>query len=74
MTLRRVLQLIPRPPLVVSIGLLVAGVVLILLEKDVAAFFVGGLGVILLMGLLFYAVGRSEDVERENEAQRRRRP
>ena len=66
-------QLIPRPPLVFAIGLLVAGAILIALEKDVAAFFVAGLGAILLVALLFYAVGRSEDVERENEAQRRRR-
>jgi membrane-bound ClpP family serine protease len=67
-----VLRLVPRPWAAVAVGLLVAGIVLLVLGADVAAFFVGGLGAVLVVALAFYAVGRSEDVEREREAERRR--
>jgi hypothetical protein len=63
----RVLGLVPRPWAVAAAGLLVAGIVLLILGADVAALFVGGLGAVLAVALAFYAVGRSEDVERERE-------
>jgi uncharacterized membrane protein YccC len=64
----RVLHLVPRPWAAVAAGLLVAGVILLVLGEEVAALFVGGLGALLAVALAFYAVGRSEDVEREREA------
>jgi hypothetical protein len=67
-----VLRLVPRPWAAVAAGLVVAGVVLLVIGADVAALFVGGLGAVLLVALAFYAVGRSEDVEREREGPQRR--
>jgi membrane-bound ClpP family serine protease len=59
--------LIPRPYVAAGVGLLVAGAVLLALGAEVASLFVGGLGAIVLVGVAFYVVGRSEDVERERE-------
>jgi hypothetical protein len=67
-----VLRLVPRPWAAVAAGLVVAGVVLLVIGADVAALFVGGLGAVLLVALAFYAVGRSEDVEREREGRQLR--
>jgi FtsH-binding integral membrane protein len=58
-------RLLPLPLVAVGAGLLVAGIVLLATGSDVAALAVGGLGAILLAAAVFYAVGRSEDVERE---------
>ena len=61
-------DLVPRPWLVAGVVLLVAGVVLAAVgdhKVDVAGFAVGGAGAIVLVGLAFYAVGRSEDRDRE---------
>jgi hypothetical protein len=66
------LSLVPRPWLSIAAGLIAAGVGLGLLGEDVAALAVGGLGAILAVALAFYAVGRSEDLERERDAERRR--
>jgi len=60
--------LVPRPWLYAGIALVVAGVAVGLLadgKGDVIGFGVGGAGAILLVGLAFYAVGRSEDRDRE---------
>ena len=60
--------LVPRPWVVVGVVLLVAGVVIAAIadgKGDVVGFGVGGAGVVLLVGLAFYAVGRSEDRDRE---------
>jgi hypothetical protein len=60
--------LVPRPWLIAGVLLLVAGVVISLVtdgKGDVVGFGVGGAGAILLVGLAFYAVGRSEDLDRE---------
>jgi hypothetical protein len=59
------LRLVPRPLVTVGIGLVVAGFVLLAAGAEVGALAVGGLGAVLLAGAVFYAVGRSEDVERE---------
>ena len=64
------LSLVPRPAAVVTVALLVAGVVLVAIGGDVVAGIgtaVGGLGLIFVVGLAFYAVGRSEDIERERQ-------
>jgi Flp pilus assembly protein protease CpaA len=61
-------DLVPRPWLVAGLVLLVAGIVLAAVgdhKLDVAGFGVGGAGAIVLVGLAFYAVGRSEDRDRE---------
>ena len=61
-------RLVPRPWLVAGVVLLVAGVVIAAVgdgKTDVVGFGVGGAGAILLVGLAFYAVGRSEDLDRE---------
>ena len=61
-------ELVPRPWLIIGVVLLVAGVVIAAFadgKGDVVAFGVGGTGAVLLVGLAFYAVGRSEDRERE---------
>jgi hypothetical protein len=61
-------DLVPRPWLIVGVVLLVAGIVIAAFadgKGDVVGFGVGGAGLILLVGLLFYAVGRSEDLDRE---------
>ena len=60
--------LVPRPWLIVGVVLLVAGVVIAAIadgKGDVVGFGVGGAGAVLLVGLAFYAVGRSEDRDRE---------
>lgn len=67
-TLRGVLELVPRPWLIAGVALLVAGVVVGVVadgKGDVVGFGVAGVGAILLVGLAFYAVGRSEDRDRE---------
>jgi membrane-bound ClpP family serine protease len=61
-------SLVPRVWLAIAIGLIVAGVVLLAAEANVAALAVGGLGGVLLVSAVFYAVGRSEDLERERRA------
>ena len=61
-------DLVPRPWLIIGAVLLVAGIVLAAAgdgKADVAGFVVGGAGAILLVSLAFYAVGRSEDRDRE---------
>ncbi|HEX2088273.1 MAG TPA: hypothetical protein VHF89_21485 [Solirubrobacteraceae bacterium] len=61
-------ELVPRPWLIAGVVLLVAGVVVAAIgdgKVDVVGFGLGGAGVVLLVGLAFYAVGRSEDVDRE---------
>jgi len=63
-----VADLVPRPWLIAGVVLLVAGIVMAAIgdhKVDVAAFAVGGSGAILLVALVFYAVGRSEDRDRE---------
>lgn len=62
------LALVPRPWLILGVVLLVAGIVIAAVadgKGDVVGFGVGGAGAVLLVGLAFYAVGRSEDLERE---------
>ena len=61
-------DLVPRPWLIAGAVLLVAGIVLAAVgdhKLDVAGFAVGGAGAIVLVALAFYAVGRSEDRDRE---------
>ena len=61
-------DLVPRPWLIAGLVLLVAGIVIAIVvdgKGDAVAFAVGGAGAILLVGLAFYAVGRSEDRDRE---------
>ena len=61
--------------LAIGIVLIVGGAVLAAVADDTAPDAVGfaaaGLGAVLLTGLMFYAVGRSED--RARDAERRRR-
>ena len=60
--------LVPRPWIVAGVVLLVAGVVIAAIadgKGDVVGFGVGGAGAVLLVALAFYAVGRSEDRDRE---------
>ena len=60
--------LFPRPWLVLGIALLVAGLLVAAVadgKGDVVGFGIGGAGAIVLVGLAFYAVGRSEDRDRE---------
>ena len=60
--------LVPRPWLLAGVALLVVGIVIAIAadgKGDVVGFGVGGAGAILLVGLAFYAVGRSEDRDRE---------
>ena len=60
--------LVPRPWLLVGVVLLIVGVVIAAIadgKGDVVGFGVGGAGAVLLVGLAFYAVGRSEDRDRE---------
>ena len=64
------LELVPRPPAVASVAAVVAGIVLLAIGEDfsateVAGFILLGLGGIGLVALAFYAVGRSEDLDRE---------
>ena len=65
------LRLVPRPLAAVAIGLMIAGAVLLALGEEVGALGVGGVGAILAVGAAFYAVGRSEDLDREAERQAR---
>ncbi|HEX8086781.1 MAG TPA: hypothetical protein VF529_21015 [Solirubrobacteraceae bacterium] len=61
------MTLVPRPWLIAGVVLLVAGIVIAAVvdgKGDVVGFSVGGAGAILLVGLAFYAVGRSEDRDR----------
>lgn len=61
-------RLIPRPWLILGIVLLVTGIVVSAVgdgKTDAIGFGIGGAGAILLVGLAFYAVGRSEDLDRE---------
>jgi hypothetical protein len=61
-------ELVPRPWLVAGVVLLVAGIAIAAVadgKGDVVGFAVGGAGAVLLVGLAFYAVGRSEDRDRE---------
>lgn len=61
-------DLVPRRWLAAGLVLLVAGVVIAIVadgKGDVVGFGVGGAGAVLLVGLAFYAVGRSEDRDRE---------
>jgi hypothetical protein len=64
-TLACVMALVPRAPLAVAVVLLVAGVVLLALDATVPGFVALGLGAIGAVSLFFYAVGRSEDIDRE---------
>jgi O-antigen/teichoic acid export membrane protein len=60
--------LVPRPWLLAGVVLLVAGIVVAAVadgKGDVVGFGVGGAGAVILVALAFYAVGRSEDRDRE---------
>ena len=62
------MDLVPRPWLIAGVVLLVAGIVVAVTgdgKADAVGFGIGGAGAILLVGLAFYAVGRSEDLDRE---------
>ena len=56
---------VPRHYAALAIGLIVAGIVLLALGEEVGALAVGGVGAVIAVALAFYAVGRSEDVDRE---------
>ena len=61
-------DLVPRPWLIAGAVLLVVGLAIAIVadgKGDVIGFGVGGAGAVLLVGLAFYAVGRSEDRDRE---------
>ena len=59
------LQYVPRVPAAVAVVLVLAGVAFGLAGEPAAALIAGGLGGIFAAGVAFYAVGRSEDVDRE---------
>ena len=62
------LRLVPLPWLVAGLVLLVTGIVISVVgdgKADAIGFGIGGAGAILLVGIAFYAVGRSEDIDRE---------
>ena len=56
---------VPRGWTAVGLGLIFASIVLLALEENVGAFATLGLGAILLVGAAFFAVGRSEDADRQ---------
>jgi hypothetical protein len=61
-------SLVPRAWIVAGVVLVLAGIVIGIVadgKGDVVGFGVGGAGAVLLVGLAFYAVGRSEDRDRE---------
>ena len=58
------LRLVPRVPAAAAAALIVVGIVLAGLGQGIAAMAVGGLGAVIAVSLAFYAVGRSEDLER----------
>ena len=58
---------VPRHYAALAIGLIVAGIILLALGEEVGALAIGGLGAVLAVTLAFYAVGRSEDVDRERD-------
>lgn len=60
--------LVPRAWVIAGVALLVVGVLIAVFadgKGDVVGFGVGGAGAVLLVALAFYAVGRSEDRDRE---------
>ena len=59
------LRYVPRKTAALAIVLVLAGVVLGLIGEPVAALVAGGLGGIFAAAAAFYAVGRSEDADRE---------
>jgi membrane-bound ClpP family serine protease len=59
------LKLVPRGWAAVATALILASIVLLALEQNLGAFATFGLGMVLLVGLAFFAVGRSEDIDRE---------
>jgi membrane protease YdiL (CAAX protease family) len=59
------LKLVPRGWAAVASGLIFASIVLLALEENVGAFATFGLGAVILVGLAFFAVGRSEDLDRQ---------
>jgi hypothetical protein len=56
---------VPRGWTAVGLGLIFASIVLLALEENVGAFATLGLGAIVLVGSAFFAVGHSEDVDRQ---------
>ena len=56
---------VPRGWTAVGLGLIFASIVLLALEENVGAFATLGLGAILLVAAAFFAVGRSEDADRQ---------
>jgi hypothetical protein len=69
-----VLDLVPRAWTALALALIALGVTLGIVGSgtvDVIAFGVGGLGGVLGAGIIFYVIGRSEDVERDRERQPR---
>ena len=59
---------VPRRSAVVAALLIGAAIVLGVLGEDLAALIAGGLGGIIAVSAAFYAVGRSEDADRERGA------
>jgi hypothetical protein len=59
------IRLVPSPAAAVTIVLVVVGIVLLAVGQETAAVAVFGLGVVFAVALAFYAVGRSEDIDRE---------
>ena len=68
-TVPDVFALVPKPWLSIAAGLIAAGIGLGLLGEEIAALVVGGLGAIILVALVFYAVGP----QRGRRARARRR-
>ena len=59
------LALVPRSLAVPAVLLIVVAIVFGVLGEELVALIAGGLGGILAVSAVFYAVGRSEDVDRE---------